>query len=289
MGTARDRAQRRAFVLNLDADLELGAGPGYRPSRRVLAAMTANETPLRALLDEGDVIIGDETEVGSLRGFVGHAFCPTPRAVALMRRAGAEPARHPSVEVLRTVASRAFGFSAERGLPGALFANRFELVIETLAKAPPIGRAWRLKRAYGMAGRGHRTIAPGEPSTADAAWIRASMPQGLVVEPEVRIVSELGLHGWLEEDGALGAGAVVRQRCDARGAWIASERHLSVHAGRLGEELVVVGRELHRAGFFGPFGIDSHEYEVEGGQAFQPRSEINPRYSMGWAVGYLGR
>jgi hypothetical protein len=43
-----------------------------------------------------------------------------------------------------------------------------------------------------------------------------------------------------------------------------------------------VGARLHAAGYFGPFGVDAFIYE--GG--FQPRSEINARFSMGFPVGH---
>ena len=39
-------------------------------------------------------------------------------------------------------------------------------------------------------------------------------------------------------------------------------------------------------GYFGPFGIDGFRYrDTDGHLRFNPRSEINARYSMGWAVG----
>jgi hypothetical protein len=42
---------------------------------------------------------------------------------------------------------------------------------------------------------------------------------------------------------------------------------------------------LAAAGYFGPFGVDAYRYAAAGVMAYNPRSEINARYSMGWAVG----
>jgi hypothetical protein len=54
-------------------------------------------------------------------------------------------------------------------------------------------------------------------------------------------------------------------------------------AGRMIEEANLVARALHDAGYFGPFGVDAFTYS---GGLFQPRSEINARYSMGFSVGF---
>ena len=41
------------------------------------------------------------------------------------------------------------------------------------------------------------------------------------------------------------------------------------------------------AGYFGPFGVDAYTYRGRAGASvFQPRSEINARYSMGFAAGW---
>jgi hypothetical protein len=43
---------------------------------------------------------------------------------------------------------------------------------------------------------------------------------------------------------------------------------------------------LAEAGYFGPFGIDAFRWRDEGGVLhFNPRSDLNARYSMGWHVG----
>jgi hypothetical protein len=40
------------------------------------------------------------------------------------------------------------------------------------------------------------------------------------------------------------------------------------------------------AGYYGPFGIDAFRWRDQNGkQQWNPRCEINARYSMGWSIG----
>lgn len=271
-----------AWVLNLDADLELARGTaGYTPSRAVLAAMKAHAAKLAAtLLGPEDVIVD-----GSARGLVGRAFCPTPRAVALLERAGATIEPHPSFAVLRLVNGRGFSASLGQTLPGARFCTSLAEIEATLATSPPIGRGWRAKRAFGMAGRGQRRV--DVPTEADRAFFASALAEGgLQLEPEVKILRELGQHGMLAADGRLALGTTVHQACDASGQWLASTPAPDEeHAGALAEEARRVARALHAAGYFGPFGIDAFVHA----DGLVARSEINARYSMGFAAGFFSR
>lgn len=281
------------WVLNLDADLELGHGAGYGPSRSTAVAMKAHAASLaRTLLAEGDVWIDADVAPNAWVGRVGKAFCPTPRALALLARAGASPEPHPGVDVLRHVNGRGFSASLGRMLPGASFVTDRDVLRATLRRPPPLGAAWRTKRAFGMAGRGHRVVGPREATDAVLATFDAALAQGgLQVEPDVRIVREFGVHGRLDPGGALRIGCPVAQRCDARGQWIASEIAADLAPGlvaALEGEVRAVAEALHDAGYFGPFGIDAFEYlDDEGNVNLQPRSEINARYSMGFALSGL--
>ncbi len=52
-------------------------------------------------------------------------------------------------------------------------------------------------------------------------------------------------------------------------------------------EARLVADALSRAGYFGPFGVDAYRYRDREQQLrLQPRSEINARYTMGFAVGW---
>ena len=43
---------------------------------------------------------------------------------------------------------------------------------------------------------------------------------------------------------------------------------------------------LRAVAYFGPFGIDAYRYELDGRARFCALSEVNARYTMGFAVGY---
>jgi hypothetical protein len=289
-----------AWVLNLDADVELaaiasgaaGARTAYAPTRAVREAMRAFVPGLaKALLDPGqDVLVDDDSPPGTARGKVGRAFCPTPRALRLLRRAGAEPEAHPACDVLVRVNSRAFASSLGTTLPGAAFVADEARARTHLAAPPPsdLSDAWRIKRNFGMAGRGQRVVVPPGLTEADVAFVRAGLAEGGVqIEPDVAIVDELALHGMLAQGGALTLGPVVRQRCDARGAWLSTERMPPAQApAELEPEAERVASALTAAGYFGPFGIDAFTYRPRHGAslALQPRSEINARFTMGFAV-----
>jgi hypothetical protein len=287
-------ATRLAWVLNLDADLELGAGDSYRTSGSVRTAMRPHVARLaKSLLGPEDILVDDLSPPAIARGWAGRSFCPTPGAVALLRRAGADPEPHPPVEVLRRVNSRAFASSLGPTMPGAAFVTASSAARAVLDGEPSVGSAWRVKHAFGMAGRNQRVIVPASAREPDLAFVRAGLARGGVqVEPHVAIENEYAIHGSVAADGALRVGRLVRQRCDPRGAWVSTERASGSDAlgdipERLAEEARRVGHALASAGFFGPFGIDAYTYRDRKGRLrFQPRSEINARYSMGFAVGF---
>src|SRR5262245_45324613 len=127
-------ATRTAWVLNLDADVELAAGANYAPTRAVLDAMRPDvERLARSLLSPGDLLVDERTDA---RGLPGRAFCPTPRAIAMLRRAGAEVEPHPSLEVLRLVNSRAFCSSLGSTMPDAVLTRDLDDAIARLSTRP---------------------------------------------------------------------------------------------------------------------------------------------------------
>ncbi len=288
-------AARIAWVLNLDADLELGAGPEYEPTTSVRRAMRAPVAALaRSLLRSEDALVDEARPAHDARGLLGRAFCPTPRALALLRRAGAHPEAHPPVEVLRRVNSRAFAAELGTTLPDAAFVTDFDVARTMLRDEPAMSSTWRVKHAFGMAGRNQRVIVPGALGDRDAAFVKAGLAQGgAQIEPNIAIEAEYAVHGLIAEDGSSRLGELVRQRCDPRGAWTTTERiahargALGNLSDRLANEAGRVARALIGAGFFGPFGVDAYTYrDREGVRRLQPRSEINARYSMGFATGF---
>jgi hypothetical protein len=280
----------RAWYLNVDADLELGTRGPYTPSDRVRRAAEAPSRVIaNTLVPPGDRVVANETTTGELEGLEGRCFCPTPNARARLRELGVVLPAAPTVDVLRKVARRDFSYREE--LPGSFASTDLERVVRALAGAAPLGDGWRLKRAYGMASRGHR-IVRGPLGATDVAFVRAST-DGLIVEPNVSIRRELGLHGFLRADGTYVAGAPTEQEMDAYGAW-RETRTLAAGAldattlAALESSLERAALALHAASYFGPFGIDAFEYEVGAGNALRLRecSEIHARYSMGWAFGF---
>ena len=115
---------------------------------------------------------------------------------------------------------------------------------------------------------------------------------GLQVEPWVERVRDFALHGYVSQRGTVTLGAPTLQECDATGAWQRTTR--LDPAGTLLSEgdrealvrsATMTADALSAADYFGPFGVDAFSYERDAVICFNARSEINARYSMGWAIG----
>lgn len=286
--------RKRAWFLNFDADDELARPAGYTPSRAQLARFDALARHVRALLRPGDVVLPEGAISGMHAEFIGVAWCPTPRAQRALRASGARLPPSPALEVLRAVNHRSFSAALGQTLPGACFARSIEEVTAALAGPSPTGQ-WLLKRPFGYAGRGRLKVEPsraGDLARAQA-WIEASLRsgEGLQVEPFVERLGDFALHGHLRPSGEVTLGEPTRQECDATGAWVGSARAEAsdVSPGEreaLFEQASLAAAALHRAGYFGPFGIDAFRHlDAAGGARWNPRGEINARYSMGWAIG----
>jgi hypothetical protein len=132
-----------------------------------------------------------------------------------------------------------------------------------------------------------------ELSPQERAWVAPSLRsgEGLQVEPWVERAGDFALHGHISRDGQFQLGEPTLQTCDNHGAWKkssvaqpgdvseAERRALFDAAGEAASALVA-------AGYFGPFGIDAFRWRDAGGVLhWNSRSEINARYSMGYAIG----
>lgn len=282
-----------AWVLNLDAEDELAGGGAHTPTAAMEERIKTLVPRLAGLIRPGDQVIWPTLHPDPLpRGssFQGRAWCPTRWAVSRLERAGVEIPPSPPVDVLRAVNHRRFSHHLGQTLPGAGYAED-ESELEQLLD--PSHSCWLVKRAFGYAGRGRKKLRAGEQSAAERAWLAASFRtgDGLQVEPWVARELDCALHGWLTQSGALTLGQPTLQEVDEHGAWVSTS---VAPAGALGpDEFTQLSREanraalaLHRAGYFGPFGIDGFRWRDARGQLhFQPRSELNARYSMGWAIG----
>ena len=280
---------RSAWVLNFGAEDELAA-PDRQPSVRALEARRSLlEDLVRDLLAPEDVIVHGAARLEP-RTFVGRAWCPTPRALRLLVAVGARPLLAPSVEILRRVNHRAFSAELGQTLPGARFVrDRHELTATLAQEASP----WLLKRPLGYAGRGRLRVRPDAILESEERWIEASLRagDGLQVEPLVDRTEDFALHGFASRAGVVVLGAPTRQECDAAGVWKSSTRAgegdlTAEEKNALVGAAMEAGLALTNAGYFGPFGVDAFRWKARSGETrFNPRCEINARYSMGWAVG----
>ena len=297
-------SERRLWVFNLDAELELAREGGGRyetplPVRRALATVAPHA---RRLMAEGDLCLDPDPSAppGALTDALGEsrelprealrgaAWCPTPSALRRLARAGARLAPSPPLEVLRRVTHRRFYIELGGGAPGARFVDGEAELHATLAEDSGL---WLFKRSYGFAGRGQRRIGRA-PSADDRRWLSDGLRQGgLVAEPWLELTLELSLHGLLDEQGRVALGHVCVQQTDAQRAWLSTRRAASGelepgHVSALHARAEAAAAALSQAGYFGPFGIDAYLYRSpSGGVALNPLGELNARYTMGFPIG----
>jgi hypothetical protein len=285
-------AVQRIWILNFDADDELAHPVGYTPAASVLTRFASLSTRLSGLVPPDDDVIpvsSNERRPTKARR-EGRAFCPTPRALRELDRAGAILPEAPPLDVLRRVNHRAFCADIGQFLPGARYVRSRDELLETLAAATG---PWVMKRAFGFAGRGRQRLRSNHLDASVEPFVRVALEsgEGLEVEPWVRRVIDVGLHGFISRAGTVTMGDPTRQDTDDTGAWVRSAPLVGgvltpAEEDAFSEAGESAGDALARAGYFGPFGIDGFRWKDEHGTIrFNPRSEINARYSMGWAVG----
>jgi hypothetical protein len=274
-------------VLNLDAEYELQAKT-HTPSAKTVARLPDLVRALGGLIGPDDVVLGAADRLA--RGvYAGRAWCPTPRACERLERAGATPVPAAAMAVLRRVNHRRFAAELGQMLPGARYITRMEELLDVIAGESPTEQ-WLIKRPFGFAGRGRRRVATGTLDPSAAPWIEASLRdgEGLQVEPWMERAGDYALHGYVSWRGELVLGDPTQQRCDDSGAW--KETSLMTDLRREERDALVTsaeraGHALAEAGYFGPFGVDAFRWRDRSDMSFNARSEINARYSMGWAIG----
>ncbi len=280
---------RYAWLLNLAAELELG-GPNFQAPAKLLEQLREFGGGAQRLLGSADrLIVPGQTCVPEQEpGWLGRAWCPTPLAIAALHAAGVTPEPHPSFEVVRRVNHRRFAVEVGGGLSLARYCEtRGELEAHLDYTAGP----WLLKRSLAFAGRGQLRVFGGL-TQVQSAWVAATLQNdGLVVEPLITPLLEVSLHGFLWRDGRFELGLPCVQQVTERGVFRGVRRadagELSLDEQRaLLESGQRVGSALGTAGYFGPFGIDAHRYDSPSGRGFCALSEINARYSMGFATGF---
>jgi len=279
-----------AWILNLDADLELADPSGFRPTRRLAQQTNAMAERLLLSANEGGQPVRHVRMVPGDGATIRQAWCPTPRAQVSAREMGCELPPMPSLQVIQQVNHRAFAAGFDLGLHDAAFVTSMEELDALMQSAAP-ANGWLLKRPFGFSGRGQKRVS-GVPAGPDRRWAEASMVEygrGLLVEPFVLIDQEFALHSWLGRDGQCLTGQPTRLVTDDRGAWLGSESGPELGGQELTQLRVahaVAARALAEVGYFGPFSTDAFRYQNgDGAMRFQPLSELNARYSMGFFVG----
>jgi hypothetical protein len=281
--------RRYGWILNLDAELELARGrPGYVSQRKLVAQLAEHGKSSLALLAPDGVRLEPGVAVSPADGLIGRAWCPTPMALASLRRHGVEPEPHPDATVLRRVNHRLFAHELGGGLPDQSYVrSRAEL----LAPVGDYTRLWLLKRPLGFAGRGQLRII-GPLTEKQMTWVDASLKRdGLLLEPLVRPTFEVSLHGFIWRDGRHELGHICAQDISERGAFrgvrlcLPGELAPSEQAA-FTERAEAVARALAHAGYFGPFGIDGYRYTLNDASAFCALGEINARYTLGFTTGF---
>jgi len=271
------------WVLNLDAELEL-ARPSYNPAQSVLAQLERYGAGASALLGPGDAVVGRDALAG--RALRGRAWCPTRRALRALESAGLHPEPHPGVDVLRRVNHRLFAHELGGGLPDQHYVKERRAVEALLGR----GGAWLLKRPLALAGRGQLRSWRGL-TEKEWTWVDVSLQHdGLIVEPLVRPLLELSQHGFVWPHGTWEIGRPCVQDVSERGVFRGvrlAEGELSESEGAaLRDQTERVAGALASAGYFGPFGVDAYRYERDGSVGFCALSEINARFTMGFATGF---
>jgi hypothetical protein len=295
-GAERERA--RVWVLNLEAEHELETRGPFVPSARLAAIVRRERRRLiGSLVARGDRVLDEgedsrEAMIGSCAGLEGVAWCPTPRALARLTAAGAATLAAPPVAVLRRVNARPFTVGVRELWTGASFEKRVAADLDGVLKelARPAADGWLVRRTFGAAGRGRRRIAAGRPDEPARRWIEAGLRRGpLVIEPWVEVTREYTRSAWVAPDGRISISRACFQETSAEGAWcrtVCAERGAVSRAddALLAAVVEAAGRALAAAGYFGPFGIDAFRHRTARGEALNPLSEINARFTMDWAT-----
>lgn len=281
----------RAWVLNLDAELELRAPLRYQPTHSTLAACRHFDTLARSLLGPNDIVLDRSTPIpkGAAKGYLGAAWCLTPSALEILARAGADVPQAPSLTCLRRVSHRRFHASLGQILPGAGFAASFDEARERLSHPSP--RGWLVKRGYSFSGRGNRRF-PDAPTADDWRWLEHAFHDGGVqIEPWVSILQEYSLHGEITSDGSwtLGVPCILDDTELPRYSRVNPTILTPNEVTALRREADRVATALHADGYFGPFGIDAFHHQRGDQRHFNPRSEVNARYTLAYATGMFGR
>jgi hypothetical protein len=284
---------RIAWLLNLDADRELQDPVRYRPAEPSGFGDEWRERMADLVLPD-DLLLDAQAEVTLAakhlrpQDFAVRVFCPTPSALARVAALGFVAPPAPVLEILRRVNDRSFCAALGQRLPDADFVRDMSTLERHLERPSPTGR-YVIKRAFSFAGREQRRVQRGvlDPSTRGFCLRSFARGEGLQIEPWVERLADFSRHGHLSRAGVLSIGPTREQRVDPLGRFLgvstAAASVTRAEAELLACELTLTAAALTAAGYFGPFGIDAFRYRsAEGDVRFNPRCEINARFTMGY-------
>jgi hypothetical protein len=287
-------ATRVAWLLNLDADEELAHGTRYHRPPALEARMAQLVPRMTMLIRPDDLIL---PSAGPLPGdLTVLTFCPTPSALARLASLGAQTSFAVPYDLLRQVNARGFCAALGQTLPHASYVRDME-ALEAAIRAPSPSGTFLLKRDFSFAGRERRQARGGELDASTRGFAARSFAkgEGMQVEPWLELAGDFALHGFLLAQGRWFTGPLVTQVCDTQGRWVESQLAApdaltAPERTALELELDRVARALGDLGYVGPFGVDAYRYrDAHGALAFQPRSEINARFTMGYPRELLDR
>ena len=269
--------------MNLDADVELEHPDGYNRGRQIVQQIAGHLEACGALT-LGEPVCGQDPIAAECPVF---CWCPTPSALAAVKRSGLDAVRGPEVDALRRANDRAWtGELAESNI-GRRFISPADDWRRLLLDERSATGVWRLKRRFGFAGRGQRRLRAAV-SADDLRWVAASLAQGgLLREAELPIHEEYSIHGYVDAQELL-LGWPVRFSTDAFGA---PEGHaaLALQRGDLAQALAraatTVASRLDERGYFGPFGVDAFSWLREHDLVLNPVSDVNARFTLAWSTG----
>lgn len=309
----------RSILANLLCEDELGRSRRRTPSRETLQTVSGVATLLRVFAREGDRLWTpapvEPERVVQIPGLPIPilesgpakpsdevlAWCETPQAAAL-REVSREPIDAPlcellwhlpiaSPDVVTTVHHRAFHLQVAEELGCALPGARMIESITDLDSALSSSEApsaWVVKAPLSASGRS-RYIERNGPTLSDPKARRT-------VERLFESHGPLLFEPWMDRTADFGCSALLtpelrvvgfhRQMVDIKGQFAGIELPAEVPE-QMREVVEGVASALRKAGYVGPFGIDSWQYRTSDGITFNPLGEINARMTFGlvaWAL-----
>lgn len=282
-----DSTSNLAWLLNLDAELELRATNAYSATARVRANMQQRFRDSEGLTLRDPVVDRDPVDSSHLV----YCWCPTPSALRYLAMRGLPAVAGPELGVLKRANHRRWLARLQPQLLERRFIGPGDDWQQLVLGRTSSTGAWRLKRCYGFAGRAQRRVASTF-SDDDQRWVLDSMRQGGVLrEANVGVLEEFSIHGYVDRDGVI-LGQPVRFSTDAFGA-PSGNRQLALLPEVLHATLDGAARQvaahLDMLGYFGPFGIDAFTWRASPTEVgFNPISDINARFTLAWSLG-IGR